>query len=117
MVEKLKIGLRIIVSLPVIILVLIIAIAAGLPALIGYLILMGVHVLSRNTIGKLPTAVQENPFFELLYMSILLPIVAISYIFYVPAVIACIPLMIYLYISEYLAGRWLEKHVFAPQNS
>jgi len=105
MVEKLKIGLRIIVSLPVLVLLLLVAVATGLPALIGYFISMGVHVLSKNTIDKLSPAVQKNPFLEVLCLLILTPIVAISYIFYVPAVIAVSPLVVYLCISEYLAGR------------
>ncbi|MCX6743047.1 MAG: hypothetical protein NT116_02305 [Candidatus Parcubacteria bacterium] len=117
MVEKLKIGLRIIVSLPVIVLLVIIVIAVGLPFLIGYLISMGVYVLSKNTIGKLSPKVQANPFFELLSLSIFVPLYAIGLLFYVPLAIASIPLIIYFHISEYLAGRWLNKHGFALQNS
>jgi|GEM_PF-5665113 len=117
MVEKLKIGLRIIVLLPVLILLVLIVIAVGVPALIGYLILMGVHVLSKNTIEKLSPAVQTNPFFEVLCLLILAPIAVAAHIFFVPLAIASIPLFAYLGISEYLAERWLNKHGFAPQNS
>ncbi|OGY42178.1 MAG: hypothetical protein A2Y82_00430 [Candidatus Buchananbacteria bacterium RBG_13_36_9] len=117
MIEKLKVGLRISALLPVLVLLLLIVMAVGIPALIGHLILMGVYVLSKNTIHKFPPAVQTNIFFELFCLLIFMPTLAIGHLFYVPLVIACIPLIIYFYIAEYLAGRWLEKHVFAPQNS
>ena len=109
MVENIKVGLRIIISLPVLILLLLIVIAVGVPALIGYLISMGVHVLSKNAIKKLPPSVQGNPFFEVLWLLIFTPILAIGCSFYLPAVIASLPLIAFLEITEYLAGRRLNK--------
>ncbi len=113
MLEKLKIGLRIIIALPVLVLIAAIVIAVGLPALVGYLISMGAIILSKNTFEKLSPALKENYFIQVLHLLIMSAIISVAYLFYIPLAIAAIPLMIYLEISEYLAGRWLEKHVFA----
>jgi len=117
MVEKLKVGLRIMVLLPVLVLLLLVVIAVGIPFLIGFSISMGVHLLFKNTIGKLSPTVQANHFVEVLCLLILSPILATACVFYIPAVIASLPVIAYFCITEYLAGRWLEKHGFVPQNS